>query len=89
MPLEELAQLAQILHSRHSAIANHWYRIIAPTSFTPLSATQVRQCLDELTDQVITLVLASRWIVTRHAVSAPSWQTSITSRNIFARKGGA
>ena len=61
MPLAELAQLAQILHNRRSAIADQWYRAVAPISFTPLESGQVRQRLDDLTQQVITLLLAERF----------------------------
>jgi PAS domain S-box-containing protein len=50
-------QLMQVLHSRHDVIADHWYQAIAPTSFAPLSAPQVRQRLADLTEQIIILVL--------------------------------
>jgi len=49
-------QLAQV-HSRREVIADDWYRAIAPTAFVPLDVAQVRQRVNDLTEQVITLVL--------------------------------
>jgi PAS domain S-box-containing protein len=54
----ELAQMAQFLHTRRDTIADHWYRAVASTSFAPLRAEQVRQRLNDLTEQVIALLLA-------------------------------
>jgi hypothetical protein len=85
----ELAQVAQFLRNRRDAIADHWYRAVASTSFAPLGLGQVRQRLNDLTEQVIALLLAEHFDRDAHAVSAPSWQTSITSWNNFtARKEG-
>ena len=51
-------QIEQVLHSRRDAIAEDWHRAIAWTSFRPLNAPEVRRCLAELTEQVITVLLA-------------------------------
>ena len=55
------AQPAQDLHHRRDAIADHWYRAVASTSFAPLGSVQVRQRLNDLTEQVIALLLAERF----------------------------
>jgi PAS domain S-box-containing protein len=54
----ERSQLLQYLCARRDAVAEHWYRAIAHTSFAPLSVAEVRQHLVDLTEQVITLLLA-------------------------------
>ena len=48
-------QLAQV-HSRRVVIADDWYGAIAPMAFVPLDV-QVRQRVNDLTEQIITLVL--------------------------------
>jgi len=52
------AQLLQVLRSRRDAIADGWHKAIARTSFVPLDAVGVRRRLLELTEQVITLLIA-------------------------------
>jgi PAS domain S-box-containing protein len=58
MQSADSSQLAQGLHNRRHAIADHWYRAVMRTSFTPLKPDQVRQRLDDLTEQVIALLIA-------------------------------
>ena len=58
MNAADRSQLLQILHSRSDEIAGSWYAAIARISFVPLSATEVRQRLAELTEQAIRLLLA-------------------------------
>jgi len=52
------SQLLQTLRTRRDTIADSWFKAVAPTSFVPLSATEVRQRFVELTEQAITLLLA-------------------------------
>lgn len=54
----ELASLSQILASRSEVTAAQWHQAIASSSFVPLSGSQVRQRLLEMTCQVIELLLA-------------------------------
>jgi len=54
----ERCQLLETLRRRCDAIADSWHKAIARTGFVPLSATEVRQHLVELTEQIITLLLA-------------------------------
>ncbi len=52
------SQLLQALHTRRDTIADSWLKAVTPTSFVPLSATEVRQRFIELTEQAIALLLA-------------------------------
>ncbi len=58
MNAAERSQLQQVLHGRCEAIADSWYQAVARTSYVPLEAAKVRQRLAELTEEVITLLLA-------------------------------
>ena len=48
-------QLAQV-HSRRDVIADDWYRAIAPMACVPLDVAQVRQRVNDLTEQILALV---------------------------------
>ncbi len=61
MSSAEPAPVAQFLRNRRDAIADHWYHAVAPTGFVPLEAEQVRQRLNDLTEQVIALLLAEHF----------------------------
>jgi len=54
----EWSQLQETLRRRCDAITDSWHKAIARTGFVPLSTTEVRQRLLELTEQVVTLLLA-------------------------------
>ncbi len=54
----ELAPLSQILASRSEVISAHWHQAIVSSSLAPFNEGQVRQCLLDLTHQVIELLLA-------------------------------
>jgi PAS domain-containing protein len=54
----ERSELLQALGDRRDAIVNSWRGAIARTSFTPLTATELRRRLEELTAQAITLLLS-------------------------------
>jgi PAS domain S-box-containing protein len=54
----ESARLEQLLRCRRDAIADQWNKAIEQTSFISLDAAQAHQRLVELTDQVITVLLA-------------------------------
>ena len=58
MNAADRSQLLQALHTRRDTIAGSWFKAVAPTSFVPLSATEVRQRFIELTEQAIALLLA-------------------------------
>jgi diguanylate cyclase (GGDEF)-like protein len=58
MDMSEQSQLLQLSHRRHDEIVESWYRAIADTSFTSLTAAEVRQHLSELTDQAIILLFS-------------------------------
>ena len=57
MDSAERSQLRQVLHGRCDVIADRWYTAIAETGFAPRSAVKVHQCLIELTEQAIALLL--------------------------------
>jgi diguanylate cyclase (GGDEF)-like protein len=54
----ERPQLIQSLRRRRDTIVDIWYDAIALTGFTALTATEVRSCLNDLTDQAINLLLS-------------------------------
>src|SRR5829696_1101260 len=58
MDTSEKPQLTQALRIRRDMIIDIWYEAIAPTGFTALTATEVRRCLSDLTDQAIILLLS-------------------------------
>src|SRR5215213_1633698 len=58
MDMSEQPQLFQLSHRRHDEIVESWYRAIADTSFTSLTAAEVRRHLSELTDQAIVLLFS-------------------------------
>lgn len=53
MDATERAQILHILHERRDTIAERWYRAIAWTGFTSLSAADMRQYLLGLADQIL------------------------------------
>jgi PAS domain S-box-containing protein len=57
MTATELGQLADILRSRSEAIADRWYRAIAPTSFVSLSSREIRARLAALATRAIDALL--------------------------------
>src|SRR5215213_2577994 len=58
MDTSELSQLLQLSRRHREAIVDLWYEAIADTSFTPLTAAEVRRRLSELTDQAIILMFS-------------------------------
>ncbi len=58
MKAADRSQLLQALHTRRDTIAGSWLKAVTPTSFVPLSATEVRQRFIELTEQAIAFLLA-------------------------------
>jgi len=52
------AEILQTLQSRRDDIAERWYQAVSQACFVPLSASQVRQRLVELTDSAIEALLA-------------------------------
>ena len=58
MDTSEKPQLTQALRIRRDMIVDIWYEAIAPTGFTALTATEVRRCLSDLTDQAIILLFS-------------------------------
>ena len=58
MDTSEQSQLLQLSRRRRKAIVDSWYEAIADTSFTPLTAAEVRRRLSELTDRAIVLLFS-------------------------------
>jgi diguanylate cyclase (GGDEF)-like protein/PAS domain S-box-containing protein len=58
MNTSERARLHQLSRRRRDAIVDSWYEAIADTSFTPLTAIEVRRRLSELTDKAIILLFS-------------------------------
>src|SRR5215218_5255300 len=58
MDTSEQSQLLQLSRRRRKAIVDSWYEAIADTSFTPLTAAEVRRRLSDLTDQAIVLLFS-------------------------------
>jgi diguanylate cyclase (GGDEF)-like protein/PAS domain S-box-containing protein len=58
MDTAEQARLLQLSRRRREALVDIWYEAIADTSFTPLTAAEVRRRLSELTDQAIILLFS-------------------------------
>ena len=58
MDTSEQSQLLQLSRRRREAIVDSWYEAIADTSFTPLTAAEVRRRLSDLTDQAIVLLFS-------------------------------
>jgi diguanylate cyclase (GGDEF)-like protein/PAS domain S-box-containing protein len=58
MDTSEQPRLRQLSRRRHDAIVDRWYEAIADTSFTPLTAAEVRRRLSDLTDQAIILLFS-------------------------------
>ena len=56
--MSEQTRLHQLSRRRRDAIVNSWYEAIAGTSFTPLTAAEVRRCLSDLTDRAIILLFS-------------------------------
>ena len=50
------SQLLQVLRGRRHTIADRWYRAIAPISHMPHGAAEVREHLDEWTEEAIALL---------------------------------
>jgi PAS domain S-box-containing protein len=50
-------ELVSELQGRHEAIVDRWYRSIVTTCYVPLSSTDVRQHLAEMTEQAIHLLV--------------------------------
>jgi diguanylate cyclase (GGDEF)-like protein/PAS domain S-box-containing protein len=57
MDTPEYVQI-QLSQRRRDAIVNSWYDAIADTSFTPLTAAEVRRRLSDLTDRAIILLFS-------------------------------
>ncbi len=53
------AQLREILAGRQEAIANSWYRAVAPTGFPSLGPADIRQRLGSLTQQALKVLLSA------------------------------
>src|SRR5690349_18077828 len=62
MNVPEQAEVLELLQYRREAIADHWHRAIAHTSFVPLSFSEVSQRLVALTDRVSALLLADAFV---------------------------
>jgi diguanylate cyclase (GGDEF)-like protein/PAS domain S-box-containing protein len=58
MDTSEQARLRQLSRGSRDAIVDSWYEAIAGTSFTPLTAAEVRRRLSELTDKTIILLFS-------------------------------
>ena len=58
MDTSEQPRLFQLSRTRRDAIVDSWYEAIADTSFTPLTAAEVRRRLSELTDKAIILLFS-------------------------------
>ena len=58
MDTSEQLRLLQLSQRRRDAIVDSWYEAIADTSFTALTAAEVRRRLSELTDQAIILLFS-------------------------------
>src|SRR5829696_8967556 len=58
MDTSEQSQLLQLSRRRRKAIVDSWYEAIADTSFTPLTAAEVRRRLSDLTDQTVILLFS-------------------------------
>jgi diguanylate cyclase (GGDEF)-like protein len=58
MDTSEKPRLLQLSQRRRDAIVDSWYEAIADTSFTALTAAEVRRRLSELTDQAIILLFS-------------------------------
>ena len=58
MDTSEQTRSLQLSRRRRNAIVDSWYEAIADTSFTPLTAAEVRRRLSELTDQAIILLFS-------------------------------
>ena len=54
----EQPQLLQLSRRRRDAIVASWYEAIADTSFTALTAIEIRRHLSDLTDQAIILLFS-------------------------------
>ena len=52
------SETLRLLQNRRSAIADSWYRAIASTGFTRLTAAEVRRRLEELSEQAVSLLLS-------------------------------
>ena len=58
MRMEDPARLLRVLQSRRSEIAREWHSVIANTSFTSLSTREEGIELEQLTQQIIDLLMA-------------------------------
>ncbi len=52
------SEIPRFLRDRRGAIADSWYRAVARTGFTPLTAAEVRRRLGELSDRAIGLMFS-------------------------------
>jgi PAS domain S-box-containing protein len=62
MNVPEQAEVLELLQYRREAIADHWHRAIAHTSFVPLSFSEVSQRLVALTDRISELLLSDSFV---------------------------
>ncbi len=58
MGTADRSETLRLLQNRRSAIADSWYRAIASTGFTRLTAAEVRRRLEELSEQAVGLLLS-------------------------------
>lgn len=52
------SETLEFLRGRRGEIADGWYRAVAPTDFTALTAAEVRRCLAELSNRAVDLLFS-------------------------------